>query len=408
MTGPAPSPAVDPFELPDTIQFGDADPYPALAAARRRGPVQRDFVLDPAFVTDVGGEDTWVSVLGYDEVRQVLRDHAAYSSLILADLMGPIIGRTIVALDEPEHGTHRALVAPAFRTKLLARWEHELVGRVVHELIDTFATDGRVDLVRQFTFAFPVRVIARILGLPDRDVRQFLRWSMELISAPVNWDRAVAASEALRAYFAAVVADRRRHPQDDLITELVESELDGHRLDDDEVFDFLRLLLPAGVETTYRSMGNLLFALLTHPEQLDDLRRDPDLNLPAIEEGLRWESPILLVARRARCDTTVGGVDIPAGTALDVFVASANRDERRFPAADRFDIHRSPGPHVTFGFGPHVCLGMHLARMESRVALEAVLERLPDLRLDPDAPRPRIVGSVMRSPDALPVCFSPS
>jgi cytochrome P450 len=403
------SPAeLDPFELPDTIQFGVDDPYPVLAAALRQGPVQREFTLVTDAEFDHKGpadEEEWVSVLGYDEVREVLRDGATFSSQVLDEIMGPIVGRTLVALDEPDHASHRALVAPAFRTKLLARWEQELVGRVVDELIDSFEADGSADLVRRLTFPFPVRVIARILGLPDIDIPQFQRWSMELISAPVNWDRAIAASDALRGYFAEIVSARRRRAEDDLISELVDTELDGTRLDDEEIFAFLRLLLPAGIETTYRALGTTLFALLSNPEQLGDIRRDPDLRVSAIEEALRWESPFVLLARRAVRDTQVGGVDIAAGTAIDVFVGAANRDERRFPNPDQYDVHRSPTPHVTFGFGPHVCLGMHLARMEMRVALDGVLERLPNLRFDPDAPAPGIVGSIMRSPDSLPVRF---
>ena len=151
----------------------------------------------------------------------------------------------------------------------------------------------------------------------------------------------------------------------------------------------------------------MLFALLTHPHQLDEVAQDPELRPAAIEEGLRWQTPLVLIARECVRDARLGGVDIPAGSGINVFIASANRDEKRYSEPDRFDIHRSPAPHVSFGSGPHTCLGIHLARMESRVALDAVLERLPDLRLDPAAPPPRIVGSVFRSPDALPVCFRP-
>jgi len=320
-------------------------------------------------------------------------------------VMGEVLGPTIVAMDEPEHRAHRALVARAFGPKLLARWEDELVGRVVHELIDSFASDGHADLVRRLTFAFPVRVIARILGLPDEDCEQFQRWSIELISAIVNWDRGMAASRALGEYFGERVAERRAHPQDDLISELVEAEVDGQRLTDEEIFGFLRLLLPAGIETTYRSLGNLLFALLTHPDQLHEVERDPELRPAAIEEGLRWETPLVIITRECVRDTRLGGVDVAAGSPVNVFIASANRDERRYDQPDRFDIHRPLAPHVSFGSGPHTCLGIHLARMESRVALDALLQRLHNLRLDPDAPAPRIVGSVFRSPDALPVLF---
>jgi cytochrome P450 len=409
VTGPAGTGAAgfDPFELPDTIQLGGADdPYPYFAAARRNGPVQREWPLpDDVATLDEDGDPSF-SVLGHDEVVAVLRDHETYSSKVLAEIMGPMLGHTMIAMDEPEHQAHRALVAPAFRPKLLARWEHELVRRVVDELLDSFAPLGRADLVRGLTFAFPVRVIARILGLPDRDSQQFQRWAIELINITVNWDRGIAASNALRDYFADRVAERRAGPRDDLISELVDIKVDGQALSDDDIFAFLRLLLPAGIDTTYRSLGNLLFALLAHPDQLDEVLRKPELRNAAIEEGLRWETPFLMVPRQCVRDAQLNGTDIPAGAGLNVFIGSANRDEQRYPEPERFDIHRTPAPHMSFGSGPHMCLGMHLARMETRVALDAMLERLHDLRLDPEAPRPRIVGSLIRSPDTIPVCFT--
>jgi cytochrome P450 len=397
----------DPFELPDTIQLGGVDdPYPFLAAARRRGLVQLGWPFPDDVATLDQGDNPAYSVLGHDEVVAVLRDHETYSSKILGEIMGPMLGHTMIAMDEPEHRAHRALVGAAFRPKLIARWQHNLVRRVADELIDSFAPLGHADLVRHLTFALPVRVIARILGLPERDSQQFQRWSIELISITVNWDRGMAASNALRDYFAECVTERRAHPRDDLISELVDTEVDGQRLTDEEIFAFLRLLLPAGIETTYRSLGNLLFALLTHPDQLDELARDPELRVPAIEEGLRWETPIMLVPRQCVRDVCLGGVEIPTGRVLNLFIGSANRDERRYAEPDRFDIRRTPAPHVSFGAGPHTCLGMHLARMESRVALDATLERLHDLRLDPAAPHPRVVGSIFRSPDSLPVRFT--
>jgi len=397
----------DPFELPDTIQLGTAeDPYPHLAAARRKGPVQLDWPLPDELGTGFEDREPSFNVLGHDEVMAVLRDHETYSSKVLVDVMGPVLEHAMIAMDEPEHRAHRALLAPAFRPKLLARWEHELVRRVVDELIDSFAPLGRADLVRRLTFAFPVRVIARILGLPERDAQQFQRWSIELISIIVNWDRGIAAWNALRDYFAERVAERRMRPRDDLISELVQTNVDSRGLTDEDIFAFLILLLPAGIETTYRSLGNLLFALLTHPDQLDEVVRQPELRGPAIEEGLRWETPLLMVPRQSVRDARLGGIDIPAGRELNVFLGSANRDENHYAEPDRFDIHRTPAPHMSFGSGPHMCLGMHLARMETRVALNAILERLHELRLDPEAPRPTIVGTVFRSPNALPVCFA--
>jgi len=399
-------PGFDPFVVPDTIQIGAVeDPYPYLAAARRRAPVQVGWPLPLEVGTVVEERDPWVSVLGHDEVVAVLRDHETYSSKILGDLMGPMLAHTLPALDEPEHGAHRALVARTFRPKLLARWENELIRRVLDELIDSFVASGAAELVRQLTFAFPVRVIARILGLPERDTQRFQRWSIELLSILVDWNQGVAASNTLRRYFADRVAERRVTPGDDLISELIESEIDGHRLTDDDIFAFLMLLLPAGVETTYRSLGNLLFGFLTHTEQLDTAIETPELRTSAIEEGLRWESPVVTLVRQCVHDTELGGVEISAGRGLNVFLGSANRDERHYRDPDRFDIRRSPAPHVSFGSGPHVCLGMHLARLETRVALDAIVERLRDVRLDPHAPAPTIVGTVFRSPNALPVRF---
>jgi cytochrome P450 len=214
----------DPFELSDTLQATDVpDPYPYLATARRRAPVVDEWPFPADLVPPADGEvvepGPSYCVLGHDEVVQVLRDHETFSSTILQELMGPLLDRALIAMDEPMHQAHRALVAPAFRPKLLSRWRDELVGRVVTEVIESFVDDGRADLVRRLTFAFPVRVIARILGLPDRDSEQFQRWSIEMISVIVNWERGIAASEALRQYFAVLVAERRQNPRDDLISE---------------------------------------------------------------------------------------------------------------------------------------------------------------------------------------------
>ena len=182
------------------------------------------------------------------------------------------------------------------------------------------------------------------------------------------------------------------------------SDVAGKRLDDEEIFSFVRLLLPAGIETTYRSLGNLLVGLLTHPQQLEAVRDNPELRAAAIEEGLRWETPFLLVVRESTRDTSLAGVEIAKGQVVCAYVASANHDEKRYDNPDAFDIHRTPTPHVAFGSGPHTCLGMHLSRLETRIALDVILERTPGLRLDPERPRPRIQGSLaFRSPDAISV-----
>jgi cytochrome P450 len=389
----------DPFEHFDNSIAGDVrDPYPELADLRETTPVLRvggDGEAPPMFV-----------VSRYDDVTRVLLDGETFSSSMLAEVMGPAMGEYIIlGMDEPEHRRHRALVGTAFRQKMLVRWESELVRRVVDELIDTFVDAGRAELVRQFTFQFPAQVIGGVLGLPREDFPQFQVWASAIISVNSAWERGMAASVALKEYLAAVLAERRAHPRDDLVSDLAVAELDGERLDDEEIFSFLRLLLPAGVETTFRSSGNFIYALLTHADQLDALRRDRSLMPQAIEEALRWEPPLLITSRVVTRDTELRGTPIPTGANVTVMLGAANRDPARYSDPDRFDIFRDPKQHISFGHGPHMCLGMHLARMETRVAIDALLDRLPNLRIDPEGNDPHIHGQIFRSPTALPVLF---
>jgi cytochrome P450 len=311
----------------------------------------------------------------------------------------------MLGMDEPEHRRYRSLVSAAFTQRALARRQEELVERVADELIDRFAERGSAELVRQFTFPYPTQIIAELLGLRREDYPQFQRWSISLLSFTVNRERGIAASAALRDYFAPILAARRESPRDDLISLLGQAEIDGEHLTDEEIYSFLRLLLPAGVETTYRSTGNLLFGLLSNPDQLEAVRADRSLVSYAIEEAVRWEAPLLVITRVATRDTELAGVPIPAGSAVMPMLGAANRDEERYPDPDCFDVFRTPKPHISWGHGVHMCLGMHLARLEMRVALELLFDRLPNLRLDPDGGDPHIRGQVFRSPTSLPVLF---
>ncbi len=400
----SPATEFDPAELQGGLLMQVENVHERLREAQVR---HRVMVGNPFAETSSGQVgDLGVTVLGYDECQTVLTHPDSFSSSIYDQIMGPVMGRTLLELEGAEHRASRALVSPSFRTALLERWRSELVEVVVHELIDRFAPRGRAELAREFTFAFPVQVIARIIGLPREDYPRFQRLSIELLNVVYDWKRGLAASAELRALLKEILAERRRNPQDDLISTLAESEIDGTRLSDDEIFAFLLLILPAGVETTYRASGNLLVALLTEPPLLEALRADRGLLRGAFEEALRWEPPITTVVRRAIRDCELGGVAIPAGTNVSVSVAAANRDPTRYPDPDRFDPTRKNIAHLTFGGGPHLCLGMHLARMEGTVAINALLDRLPDLRLDPSAPAPNVVGVAFRSPAALPVEFT--
>jgi len=392
------------FEVFDDAVAGDSrDPYPELAAARKANPVQR---LDMSNMPHDEAKPVFF-VYRYDDILDVLRDGETYSSgQIIELIMGDVMGRHIMlGMDDPEHRRYRALVSTAFGPKAIARWEAQLIDPIASDLIDRFDGRGHAELVREFTFPYPTQVIAGMLGLPRADYQRFQRWSIAILSVFTKRAAAIAASEQVKEYLAGILDDRRREPRDDLISDLAQAELDGERLSDEEIFSFLRLLLPAGVETTYRSTGNLLFSLLSRPDQLDAVRADRSLIPQAIEETVRYEAPLLNITRIATRDTVLGGVPIPAGSTLMTMLAAANRDESRWNDPDHYDIFRAVRPSVAWGQGPHICLGMHLARVEMRVALNLLLDRLPGLRLDPDGDDPHIRGQVFRSPTSLPVLF---
>jgi cytochrome P450 len=245
-----------------------------------------------------------------------------------------------------------------------------------------------------------------MIGLPEEEHEEFHRLAIELISVNIDAEIGLEASAGLKQLFARALASRRETPRDDLISVLAAAELeDGSKLDDELIYAFLRLLAPAGAETTYRSSSNLLFGLMSHPEQLDAVRSDRSLIPQAIDEGLRWECPLTGIMRTCTAETEVAGVKIPESQMIHVNLGSANHDETRWDDPERFDIFRPLKAHIAFAFGPHRCLGIHLATMETRVVLETLFDRLPNLRLDPEAEDVHITGMAFRSPLELPVLF---
>jgi len=387
------------------------NPYPDFAPMRAEGISKADVrhLLglddDADLGFDPGDVPPLFTVSSYEAVQEVLRDGVRFSSSGYAEVMGAVMGHTILEMDEPEHHAYRSLIQQAFSRKAMEAWETELVGPIVDELIDAFIDDGRADLVSQLLFPFPVNVIAGLLGLPRADLPQFHRWTVELISVSINMEIALNASKSLYDYLVSHVHERRESPGRDMISVLAHADHEGQKLTDDEIIAFCRLLLPAGAETTYRSSSNLMTGLLTHPDQLDAVRADRSLMPQAIEEGLRWEPPLLTIMRTATEETSVCGVDLPAGAMLVVNMGAANHDDKRWDDADSFNLYRPQTAHVAFASGPHMCLGMHLARMETKVAINRIFDRLPNLRLDPDADPPYITGMTFRSPPRLEVIF---
>jgi cytochrome P450 len=386
-------------------------PYPAFAEARKKGPLipaseMPSDSVDQMTTHGIEGPEPLVAV-HFDAAQQILRDPDHFSSSLYANTMGIVMGPTVLQMDPPEHTLVRALLQKAFSRGELKRWEHELVGPVVHELIDAFAERGRADLVREFTFPFPVTVMAGMLGVPRERAAEFQRLAVEIISIAIDPATAMQARQGLEDLLRPLLEQRKQMPQQDLLSILAHAEIEGERLSDELIYSFCRLLAPAGAETTYRSSSNLLFGLFTHSGQLDALRADRSLMPRAIEEGVRWEVPLTSIARVCKADTVVCGVSVKAGTPVRICMGAANHDEKRWENPEEFDIQRPVRQHIGFAAGPHTCLGMHLARMETTVALNALLDRLPNLRLDPEALDVHIAGEGFRAPVALPVLFDP-
>ena len=385
------------------LDFATGQPYPIWEQARHECPVFQSHSTTLGFT-----DRPMFSVTTFADVEAVLRDGQRFSSSINAEHIGQYMGELILAMDGQEHRSYRNLVAHAFRASALERWDEALVRPTINRLLDAIAPLGRADLVESVTSQYPVQVICGLVGVPLEDSAQFHQWAEEINTGPLHPEVGMAASRAMREYLAPIVEDRRTNPRHDLISDLVHAEIDGEHLTDEKIYGFLRLLLPAGAETTFRVMGNALTALVTHPELMARVRADRSLLPAVIEETLRWETSVTQVSRVAATDTEVGGCPIPKGAAVSVITASANHDEARYDHADEFDIDRPVQNHLAFGTGQHQCLGMHLARLELRVGLDLILERLPNLRLDPDQPPPVIAGLAFRGPLSLPVRFDPS
>jgi len=340
----------------------------------------------------------------YDDVEAVLKDGKRFSSRANARGIGIVMGRTILEMEGKEHVRFRNIISPFFGPRAMKAETGELVSSVVHRLIDDFAGAGQADLVQQFTFTFPMEVMANIIGIPVDDYHAFHRMALDLISVGDDPARGFQAAQDLVTYLTPLMEARRAEPRGDLLSKLVHAEVEGTHLTDEEVLGFLRLLLPAGAETTYRLTGSCLYALLTHPEVYEAVRADRSAIDKLIQETLRWESPVQFVSREATEDVEISGHPVPEGALMSVTVGSANRDERHYADPDRFDLERKNDDHLGFGFGAHFCAGSHLALLEARTALNALLDRLPNLRLDPEQ-ESTVVGLAFRSPNRLPVRF---
>lgn len=361
------------------------DLHARIAAARRTGSV-----VPVCF----HGRPAWLTTT-HAETRTALADEDHFPS---ASIQEPLVGKTMQSMVGLQHRRNRALIASAFTPRSIGTQQTELLEPLAHELIDALVGESRFDLVEQFAHRYPALVITRLLGIPVHDETLFLQWGLDLFLFPWNPEKATRAWSAFRDYLAPIVRDRRERPGRDLLSALVQAELEGERLADDEIFSFLGILYPAGADTAFKAIASMMAAVLSERALFERARAEPRICAAIADETLRWEAPVALLPRRAARDSKLGGHAIATGDPMLLGITAANRDPAVFADPDRFDPDRRQlEKSLVFGHGPHFCLGAQLARAELRIALGALAERLPGMRLEnPDDVE--TTGAILRGP----------
>jgi cytochrome P450 len=387
-----------------------ADPYPFYARMRAEAPVHRMTLPDK--------REAWL-VVRYAEVAAVLKDERFVKDRFKTpDLAAkqPWIPKTFLPLthnmleqDPPEHTRLRALVHKVFTPRLVEEMRRR-VQSLTDQFLDAQIRAGHMDLIRDYALPLPSTIIAEMLGVPAEDRHRFHRWTNSMIIADtskLSLLRTMPPVLALLRYVRKLVKKRRAASRDDLSSALVRAEEAGDHLSEDELVAMIVLLLIAGHETTVNLIGNGTLALLEHPEQMDQLRKNPAMIQSAVEEMLRYDGPLTMATERfAGEDVSVAGVAIPCNALVFAVLGSANRDDQQFPHPDKLDLARADNKHVAFGLGIHYCLGAPLARLEGQIAINTLLQRAPALRLA--VPREKLRwrrGYILRGLNSLPVAF---
>jgi cytochrome P450 len=385
------------------------DPYPLFEKMRQESSVHKvEFNALFSETPDVELHHlNHYTVFGYDACTRVLDDPETFTSWDAWKYnIAKSFGRTVTVMDGAEHKRFRKVLQKAFLPHVVQRWGVSVVQPVIDRLVNKFIDRGKADLIEEYTHHFPFQIIYSMLLLDPDEAPVFHKLAVAQLLSAGGFPQGAEATAKLGSFFKEMLAERRANPGDDLVSHLATIEVDGDYLDEDVLISFLRQLVNAGGDTTYRSMSVLLTCLLREPELLDRIRNDRKLVPLAVEEALRWDGPITVTYRGCVRDTEIDGVLIPAGAFVNVVLGSANRDPTKFKDPDKFDIFRERTARpLPFAGGPHICVGQHLARVELGRALEGVLDRLPNVRLDPDMPEPQIVGHALRSPDHIHVVF---
>ena len=377
------------------------DPYPLYAKLRERSPVHYSRLSDAVLLSR------------YRDVDGILRNHAGFT--VNPDLRKSKKARykpspeerSILFMDPPDHTRLRSLVNKAFTRSAVNALEPR-IREIMGTLLDDIGNPAGFDLMQAVAIPLPVIVIAEMLGIPRQDRARFRTWSdrrarlLEPMLTRAERKTADEASKQLSEYFLSIIRSRQGEPRDDIMTRLVQAEEQGDSLSETEMLNMLRLLLIAGNETTANLIGNGLLALLRHPDQLQALRDDPGLIPAAVDELLRYDSPVQMTLRCAVEDCDIDGVPVRAGQDVILLGGSANRDPAAFENPDQLDFNRQKQDHISFGRGIHYCLGAGLARLEGRIAFEMLLERFGSLRLLTDRPDFRY-SIVLRGLESLPV-----
>ena len=397
-------------EALETGNYIEVDPYPLMKAAQERGAVQKGFLREVlglpfwhrhrAVIEAGGGRLQGYSVLTLAEAEEAFRDNVRLSNKIYKMTPGNEKFLGILEMDNPEHFAHRKAAQSLFiKPRAVGMWRDRWINGIVEAIVEKLKTQDRAELNMDLCARVPVHTISVAVGLRGEEALIFRKALISTLSSRGGPESQRAAAATVARMVTEQIELRRKSPGEDIISWLLAAEVDipgegVRQLSDAEIITFCRLLLLAGGGTTWRQMGILLFALLDKRDRWEAVKADRKLLEPAIQESMRWNPNNPMFSRLAVEDTEIGGVAIPKGSVVDICLASSNRDPSHWDNPDEFDLHRKMKPHIGFGMGAHMCMGRNVAESEMYVALDALMNEFPDMRIDPDQPAPFMTGGL--------------